>query len=166
MIQRIHPIEKYPKYCRTWQESGASSESEYQDFIHDACGIACIRTMLAFYHKTVPKPIVLRKRARELNLYTENGLMLKKAAPLFKDFQLKTKYHSHPSLKKLGKLVLKAPIIASIKGPESGHLVVIYGVENDESSFFYYYDSVEEKEIKISQTEWQKISNGRALQVL
>lgn len=94
--------------------------------------------MLAFYHKTVPKPILLRKRAQELNLYTENGLILQKAALLFKDFQLKTKYYHHPSLKKLRKLALKGPIIASIKGPGSGHLVVIYGVhiENKESNFF------------------------------
>ncbi len=120
----------FPKYSKDWEESGAKNQEEYQVLIKEACGIACIRTVLSFWKRKIPPPITLMQEAISLGLFdTGKGINLSVCGRLLKDFKLKSKFYHYVSVKKNAAILLNnRPLIISIKGTSGGHLVVVHGV--------------------------------------
>lgn len=164
----------YPKYsAKKWKESGAKNPNEYRALTKEACGIACLQMALGFFKKsTLPSVPFIKEALQGKILKPEVGLDLTKCPKFLKKFHIHCKvYHYLPAQKIALLLMQKKIIIASIKGKESNHLVVISGVSIlkgkprdfliQDPAYLRKKDSLK----KIPMKKWQEITNHRGISI-
>ncbi|UFJ39414.1 C39 family peptidase [Brevibacillus humidisoli] len=128
-----------------WHLSGASDRDEYAQWSFHICGMACLKMLLAHWHKRIIPTMELMKRCRDYGGYvvhedgTIKGLIYRPFVAFITDqFGLQAEVKEHTPIEEVCDLLEKgyvyiASVHPSIRTPQvtppkqGGHLVYLFG---------------------------------------
>lgn len=142
-----------------------------REIVQSACGVFCLQMIFSFFNKDIPLIENLSLDLMQTHAFSvENGLVLTKVKAVLHKYNFFSKTYSCISSKRLFYYLLNSsiPVIVSVTGAQSGHLIVLVGVsiENRQVTRILYLDpnnSASHSLVEVTLIEWQMLFNGRAL---
>jgi hypothetical protein len=167
-----------------WKTSGADSPAEYQLWSQNACGMACVKMILAYKTQKEIPIVRLGKKCLEYGGYklrkkTIDGMFYHPFLEFIKnEFGLSGSIVEPLSIKDIETEIKKnnfaiASVHHSIRNPSSnppkkgGHLVLLLGFDSNKKRLYFHNPSgttkISQKYAKITYKEFIKFFSGRGI---
>ena len=119
--------------------------------------------LLRFYGvNELPTTRELMERASQQGLFSEAGLVYNRLNPFLKTWGFKAVPHRFLWNRRIKRWIQKdIPIIVSLKGEESGHLVVVCGIDSDKNIHILDPGSPDNHNQTLDRKTWNQRFNHR-----